>query len=146
MVDEQRRPGGRPKTRHPDDPPTIETAQTAIPEMPEQRHLEPKIPDPPTIEVEEAKVEAMTDAQRERMEDERFIRVRVKRIGGFVKGLADYGKELARERMKKYGRTEKDGWDMSIHIPGFDNCSHVHNQKALFEKPVKMIQIEKAAT
>ena len=124
------------------EPPTIETNR--IPIMPEQRHIEAVIPPPPTIEVEDAKKRRWTKEEAERIDDERFIRVRVKRIGGFVKGLSKEGQDKVIERMAKYNREPKDGWDMTIHIPGFDNASHAHNQHALFEKPVKMIQVEKA--
>jgi hypothetical protein len=123
----------------PNDPPTVEVEGNP-PVMPEQRPREDKFPPPPTVEVDDPSTKGLT-ATREQIEDERFIRVRVRRTGGFIKHLSEKEKDAALMRLQKYNRTVEQGWDMTIHIPGFDNASHAANQEHLFKKPVTMIQM-----
>ncbi len=102
--------------------------------LPEQTmHEEPVLP-PPTVELEEPQTPEDKKTHREKIEDERFIRGRVRRIGGFVRGISDREKAAAVERLAKYGRTVEAGWDNSIYIEGYDNCSHAKNHEDLDER------------
>jgi len=78
---------------------------------------------------------------------ERLIRVSVKRTGGWRANIHEdsikAGVALMAEdkgwsrRGKDRGqrtRTEKDGWDTSIHIPGYDNTDHAGNQRSLKDR------------
>lgn len=105
-------------------------------DLPEQHVIEPNIAPPPTVGVASAQ---RSDVSRERLEDERFIRVRVRRVGGFIKDLDEKDKAAATAVLAKWKRSVSDGWDMSIHIQGFDNASHATNQERLFRRPVEMI-------
>lgn len=136
--------------RNPNDPPDIETDRMP-PIMPEQRVREPDIAPPPSIEVDDS-VRSKVDERKRPWtpveQDWYYICTRVKRTGGFVKGLVgedtEKGKEV-RERvrtlMAKYGTKPEEGWKKKPHVPRLDNASHAQNQKKLFEKPVTMITV-----
>lgn len=124
-------------------PPGIETNERP-PTMPEQQIIEAKIAPPPTIEVDEEAAKGQDDHKRAWTpieQDWSQICVRVKRMGGFVKGLNKAGQEKATALMAKYDTTPADGWKKKPYIPRFDNASHSTNQKHLFQKPVTMITV-----
>jgi hypothetical protein len=67
----------------------------------------------------------------DRIADELFIRKRIKRTGGFVKGIDQSEQKAASAVMKKWDRKPEDGWDESIVVKNFDNVPHAVNQKSV---------------
>lgn len=135
-----------PAPKNMNEPPAIETDLPQSTVMPEQRVIEPSIAAPPTVETDSKPVQPSKPAvirNRSELENTWYqYCVRVKRVGGYVKGLNAEGQKKADELAKKLGTEVKKGWADKPYIPGFDNSSHVHNQKALFEKPVTMIKAQ----
>lgn len=131
---------------NPNDPPEVATNQSApqgSPTMPEQVMLEPRIEEPPALKLAEAPAPNLkVNRPRTPVEEDwyQFSR-RVKRIGGLCKGLHPDEQKIAEQLAAKLGTTVQEGWKKMPHIPGLLNVSHNDNQKALFEKPVRMVQV-----
>jgi hypothetical protein len=98
----------------------------------------------PPVKARERKKGPQTQAWAEVLNNERYIRVAVKRTGGFRANIHDDSIADAKERMAAdkvwnkrgrgrpaRGRTAEDGWDEQIHIPGYDNVDHASNQRSL---------------
>lgn len=149
-----------PKT-DPNDPPVLEVAEKTAkvdveqqppvhrsakkkPTMPEQAINEPYVPPPPTLELAEETVADNQNRPWTSIEEKWYqYSRRVKRIGGFVKGISSNEQATASRLAKELGTDVKNGWNDMPHIPRLMNASHAENQKALFEKPVKMVQVVK---
>jgi hypothetical protein len=140
---------------NPNDPPELETNLPAppphpsrsaarSPKMTEQIVQESAVPAPPSLELAEELPQDDPDRPWTPVEYDWYeISRRVKRIGGFCKAISDGEKRKATELMAKYGTNPEEGWSKMPHIPRLLNASHAANQKAIFEKPVKMIQVAK---
>jgi hypothetical protein len=107
--------------------------------MPEQTVREAEVPPPPTVDVKT--VERPVD--RELNEKWRWLKARVKRTGGFIKNLGDDDRDKAEAMLKELNWPVEKGWPNDVFIPGYDNASHETNQRALFEKPIKMVTVDK---
>ena len=96
----------------------------------------------PAVKAKEVKKGPQTRAWAEVVNNERYIRVALKRTGGFRANIHEDSIADCKERMKvdtgwssrskgreKRLRTAPDGWDMTIHIENFDNADHMGNQR-----------------
>jgi len=96
----------------------------------------------PPVKARERKKGPATQAWAETVNNERYIRVAVKRTGGYRANIHQESINDAEERMKAdkdwckraKGRPQRlrkaeDGWDEQIHIPGYDNVDHGSNQR-----------------
>lgn len=98
----------------------------------------------PPVKAREMKKGPQTREWAETVNNERHIRVAVRRDGGFRENIHEDSIADAVERMKadkgwskrakgreSRSRTAADGWDMEIHIPKYDNADHAANQRNL---------------
>lgn len=112
------------------------------PTMPEQAIREPDISPPPTLAVAEDVKPVAKGRQRTEVEDKWYqYSRRVKRIGGLCKGMHPSEEAIAIKLAKELGTDVSRGWSDMPYVPGLLNASHSDNQKALFEKPLKMVQV-----
>lgn len=128
---------------NPNEPPELETTEPRPPRMPEQAVREPQISPPPTLELAEPGPRQQ-DVDRPWTQEERDwyeISRRVKRTGQFCKGISENEKRRATDLMAKYGTKPEEGWAKMPFVPRLLNVSHAANQKHLFEKPIKMVQV-----
>jgi hypothetical protein len=102
--------------------------------MPEQSMIEPQIAPPPEVEIDVPQTEQDEKKRRDLIEKWRWLRGRVKRIGGWVANLGPNDKKRAEAMLQELGRKVEQGWDMTVLIAGYDNTSHQINQRHLKDK------------
>jgi len=125
-----KRPAKRRRSR------VLKEAETRL-----ERHPRPANPRPKTVDVESLNAQELKayEAGERKKARERDIRRFLRRKGGYRADMCDEDKAFVDGLMDRWNtdytpsgspkRTVKDGWDADIFIEGYDNCSHVLNQK-----------------